>query len=129
MVIERVREGERRGERKKEEGILVLEAGLVPIRPEARGRFVCTGRASQRRTEAVLMLLLPNRVAMEGISAAVLHSLTPPPFFSVSLLPTLLEQSPNGSSELFTDVLCLCVIHESCSCQSPWTYCPRNRVV
>lgn len=27
-------------------------AGLVPIRPEARGRFVCTGRTSQRRTEA-----------------------------------------------------------------------------
>ena len=27
-------------------------AGLVPIRPEARGRFVCTARTSQRRTEA-----------------------------------------------------------------------------
>lgn len=27
-------------------------AGLVPIRPEAWGRFVCTGRTSQRRTEA-----------------------------------------------------------------------------
>lgn len=27
-------------------------AGLVPIRPEALARFVCTGRTSQRRTEA-----------------------------------------------------------------------------
>lgn len=47
-------------------------AGLVPIRPEARGRFVCTGRTSQRRTEAVAP---PNQAAIEGISAAVLHSL------------------------------------------------------
>lgn len=46
-------------------------AGLVPIRPEAPARFVCTGRKSQRRREA----------AMEGVSAAVLHSFShsPPP--------------------------------------------------
>lgn len=76
----------------------------------------------------------PNWVAMERISAAVLPALTPPCprplYFFASLLPThpptLLEQSPNGSSKLFTDVLCLCVTHESCvesSCQ-----CPRTRL-
>lgn len=41
---EKRREGARRG--------FGPWAGLVPIRPEARGRFVCTGRASQRRPEA-----------------------------------------------------------------------------
>lgn len=41
---EEKREGERRD--------LVLGQDLVPIRPEALGRFVCTGRKSQRRMEA-----------------------------------------------------------------------------
>lgn len=84
-------------------------AGLVPIRTEALARFVCTGRKSQRRTEA----------AMEGVSAAVLLSLslspTPPvlvPFCASFSSTPLMEQSPSGSSKLFTDVHCLCACGE-----------------
>lgn len=43
-----------------------------------------------------------------------------------------MEQSPKGSSKLFTDVLCLCAIHESrvkSSCQSPSPYCPWSRAM
>lgn len=84
-------------------------AGLVPIRPEAPTRFVCTGRKSQRRREA----------AMEGVSAAVLHSLshlpTPscprPPLLCIPLFH-LWNKDPSGSSKQFTDVGCLCACGE-----------------
>lgn len=49
LVIQRG--GRRRGGGRSKRGFGPW-AGLVPIRPEARGRFVCTGRTSQRRTEA-----------------------------------------------------------------------------
>lgn len=59
-------------------------AGLVPIRPEAWGQFVCTGRMSQRRTEAAWSCS-SNPTAIEGVSAAVLHSLPLPSLFYASL--------------------------------------------
>lgn len=50
-------------------------AGLVPIRLEAQGRFICTGRVSQRRTEgAWCCSSQPN---IEGVSAAVPQPILP----------------------------------------------------
>lgn len=122
---------EKKEGREGERGDLVLEQVWFPLdqRPGV-GLFVQAERpkGEQRQPDVAP----PNRAAIEGVSAAVLHSLTPPvlvPFLHPSFPPTLMEQSPNGSSKLFTDVLCLCAIHESCaesSCQSPWPYCPRN---
>lgn len=122
------RDGGRGGgdEEKGREGDLVLEQVWFPLdqRPGV-GLFVQAERPKGEQPDVAP----PNRAAIEGVSAAVLHSLAPSPF-STSLLPippTLLEQSPNGSSKLFTDVLCLRAIHESCaesSCQSPRPYCP-----
>lgn len=106
-------------------------AGLVPIRPEARGRFVCTGRTSQRRTEAAWCCSSQPGRHRGNISCSA--SLSWPsvsvPFLNPSFPPTVLEQNPNESFKLFTDVLCLCAIHESCalnSRQRSWPYCPRN---
>lgn len=81
------------------------------------------------------MLLLPTRPPWREYQ---LQCFTFLPLLSSSshcippVHPPLMEQSPNGSSKLFTDVLCLCAIHESraeSSCQCPRPYCPRSRAM
>lgn len=65
-------------------------AGLVPIRPEARGRFVCTGRTSQRRTEAARCCSSqPGRHRGSISCSASLSRPSCPRPLSASLLPTL----------------------------------------
>lgn len=119
--------------RERERGDLVLEQVWFPLdqRPGI-GLFVQAERPKGEQGQPDVAP--PNLAAMEGISAAVLHSLTPPvpvPFLHPFFPPNPQEQSPNASSKLFTDLHCLCAIHKSrvkSSCQSPWPDC-LNHVI
>lgn len=129
----RKRMGREAGER---EGVdLVLEQVWFPLdqRPGV-GLFVQAERprGEQRQPDVAP----PSPATIEGVSAALPLSLSlsrpaisPSPLCIPPFQQPSVEQSPIGSSKLFTDVLCLCAIHESCSessCQSPWPYCPGN---
>lgn len=118
-----VRVGERRRGGKDQEGDLVLGQVWFPLdqRPGV-GLFVQAERprGDQRQPDVTP----PYPAAIEGESATALCSfsstppcpstLVPRPLLYIpSLHPPLLEQSPKGSSKLFTDVLCLCAIYES----------------
>lgn len=54
------RNGRRRKRRERGKRRSGLQAGLVPITPEAWGRFVCTGKGVPKEGRGRLMLLLPT---------------------------------------------------------------------